>query len=157
MAVSPVEIELGEIGRSLAAAFPSPALHPVKTLDARAMERSMQDAELRAALFRLVDVTPATRSLDDLARHLSAYLEDVEERPQPLRVAMRMAENAAGRRALGVAAAASVRHMARRFIVAESPRAARRLLASLQTAQPPRDRETEAAKARARSAARYAA
>jgi proline dehydrogenase len=128
---SPVEQELREVGRSLAAAFPSPARHPIKTLDARAMERSTQDAEVRAALFRLVDVTPATRSLDDLARHLSAYLEDVEERPQPLRAAMRMAENAAGRRALGAAAAAAVRHMAHRFIVAESPRAARRLLRGL--------------------------
>jgi proline dehydrogenase len=128
---SPVEQELREVGRSLAAGFPSPARHPIKALDARAMERSTQDAELRAALFRLVDVTPATRSLDDLARHLSAYLEDVEERPQPLRAAMRIAETAAGRRALGAAAAASVRHMAHRFIVAESPRAARRLLRGL--------------------------
>ena len=33
---------------------------------------------------------------------------------------------------------------------------ARRLLASLATTQPPRDREVEAAKARARTAARYA-
>jgi proline dehydrogenase len=126
-----VESEVREIGRSLAAAFPSPARHPIKALDARAMERSTEDAELRAALFRLVDVTPATRSLDDLARHLTAYLEDVDEPPPPLRAAMRVAESGAGRRALGAAAAASVRHMAHRFIVAESPRAARRLLAGL--------------------------
>src|SRR5438105_3979297 len=128
---SAVEPELREVGRSLATAFPSRARHPLRALDAKAMERSAEDAELRAALFRLVDVTPATRSLDDLARHLSAYLEDVEQRPPPLRAAMRMAENAAGRRALGAAAAASVRHMAHRFIVAESPRAARRVLGEL--------------------------
>ena len=128
---SPVESELREVGLALAAAFPSRARHPLRALDAKAMERSSEDAELRAALFRLVDVTPATRSLDDLARHLSAYLENVEQRPPPLRAAMRMAENAAGRRALGAAAAASVRHMAHRFIVAESPRAARRVLGEL--------------------------
>src|SRR5439155_464592 len=93
-----------------------------RALDAKAMELSSQDAELRAALFRLVDVTPACRSLDDLARHLTAYMEDVEERRQPLRAAMRMAETAPGRRALGAAAAAGVRHMAHRFIVAPSPR-----------------------------------
>jgi RHH-type proline utilization regulon transcriptional repressor/proline dehydrogenase/delta 1-pyrroline-5-carboxylate dehydrogenase len=121
---SPVEPELREVGRALAAAFPSPARHPLRALDAKAMELSSQDAELRAALFRFVDVTPACRSLDDLARHLTGYLEEVEEPAQPLRAAMRMAENAAGRRALGAAAAAGVRHMARRFIVAESPRAA---------------------------------
>jgi len=46
---------------------------------------------------------------------------------------MRMADSAgaAGRRALGVAAAAGVRHMAHRFIVAESPKAARRELRDL--------------------------
>jgi RHH-type proline utilization regulon transcriptional repressor/proline dehydrogenase/delta 1-pyrroline-5-carboxylate dehydrogenase len=128
---SPVETELREVGRSLAAAFPSRARHPVRALDAKAMELSSQDAELRAALFRLVDVTPATRSLDDLARHLSAYMEDVEEQPQPLRVAMRMAETAPGRRALGAAAAAGVRHMAHRFIVAPTPREARSALRDL--------------------------
>ncbi|HKP91439.1 MAG TPA: hypothetical protein VJT75_15850, partial [Thermoleophilaceae bacterium] len=98
-----MESQVREIGRSLAAAFPSPARHPIKALDARAMERSTEDAELRAALFRLVDVTPATRSLDDLARHLTAYLEDVDEPPPPLRAAMRVAESGAGRRALGAA------------------------------------------------------
>jgi hypothetical protein len=40
--------------------------------------------------------------------------------------------------------------------VAEVSDAARRLLLSLQTSQPPRNREEEAAKARARAAGRYA-
>jgi hypothetical protein len=39
--------------------------------------------------------------------------------------------------------------------VEEVAAAARRLIASLETASPPRDRETEAAKARARAAVRY--
>ena len=128
---SPVESELREIGTALAAAFPSRTRHPLRALDARALERSTEDADLRAALFRLVDVTPACRSLDDLARHLASYLEEVEERPPSLRAATRMATTAAGRRALGAAAAAAVRHMAHRFIVAESPRAARHELGEL--------------------------
>src|SRR4051812_35968249 len=86
------------------------------------MEFASRDAELRAALFRLVDVTPATHSLDDLARHLTEYLDDVEARPPSLDVAMRMAASAPGRRALGAAAAAGVRHMAHRFIVGSSPK-----------------------------------
>ena len=45
------------------------------------MEGRRSDEELRAALFRLVDVTPACRSLDDLARHLIGFLEEVPERP----------------------------------------------------------------------------
>jgi proline dehydrogenase len=126
-----VEEDLREVGRSLSDAFPSHARNPMRALDDKAMELSSRDMELRAALFRLVDVTPACRSLDDLARHLTGYLEDVEDRTQPLKVAMRMADSAAGRRALGAAAAAGVRHMAHRFIVAESPRAARRELRDL--------------------------
>src|SRR3954462_6776206 len=116
-----VERDLREVGRELAARFPPRARHPVRALDSKAMELSSQDAELRAALFRFVDVTPACRSLDDLARHLAGYLEGVDSPPQPLRAAMRMAETRAGRAALGAAAAAGVRHMAHRFIVGATP------------------------------------
>src|SRR3954467_379002 len=118
-----VERELREVGRELAARFPPRTRHPMRALDAKAMELSSQDAELRAALFRFVDVTPACRSLDDLARHLAGYLEEVDAKPA-LRAAMKMAETRPGRAALGAAAAAGVRHMAHRFIVADTPRAA---------------------------------
>src|SRR3954454_14182730 len=117
-----LERDVLDIGRDLAARFPPRARHPVRALDAKAMELSAQDAELRAALFRFVDVTPACNSLDELARHLAGYLEDVEEKPPPLRAAMRMAESRAGRTARGAAAAAGVRHMAHRFIVGATPR-----------------------------------
>jgi proline dehydrogenase len=116
-----LEPEVRQVGHSLAAAFPSAARHPIRNLDARAMELAAQDEKLRAALFRLVDVTPACQSLDDLAGHLRGYLSEVDERPPSVEVTMRMARTAAGRRALGVAAAAGVRHMAHRFIVGDSP------------------------------------
>ena len=108
-----VERDLREVGRQLAARFPPRTRHPVRALDAKAMELSSQDAELRAALFRFVDVTPACRSLDDLARHLAGYLEEVDAPPPPLRAAMRMAESRAGRTALGAAAAAWATRRAR--------------------------------------------
>jgi proline dehydrogenase len=117
-----LERDVFDIGRDLAARFPPRARHPVRALDAKAMELSAQDAELRAALFRFVDVTPACHSLDELARHLAGYLEDVDQKPPPLRAAMRMAESRAGRTALGAAAAAGVKHMAHRFIVGATPR-----------------------------------
>jgi proline dehydrogenase len=117
-----LEPRIHEIGRRLNEAFPRRSRNPLRVLDDKAMELASRDAELRAALFRLVDVTPATRSLDDLARHLTEYLDDVDERPPSLDVAMRMAGNAPGRRALGAAAAAGVRHMAQRFIVGATPK-----------------------------------
>ena len=126
-----VEAELNEVGRALYASFPQRSRNPVKALDARAMELASQDAELRAALFRFVDVTPACRSLDDLARHLSGYLNEVDAKPPPLEVAMRMAGTKPGRTALGAAAAGGVRHMAHRFIVGDSPRKALGILREL--------------------------
>ena len=72
------------------------------------MELAAQDAELKAALFRFVDVVPACRSLDDLARHLTGFLGEVEEPPPPVAVAMKMGNTRAGRTALGAAAAAGV-------------------------------------------------
>ena len=122
--VCPVEAELQRVGRSIHAAFPGPTRHPLKALDIKAMEMAAQDQELRAALFRFVDVTPACNNLDDLARHLTAYLDEVGQRPPPIEAAMRMSSSKAGRAALGAAAAAGVRHMAHRFIVGETPRAA---------------------------------
>ncbi len=116
-----VESQLQEVGRSIHAAFPGKSRHPLRALDERAMQLASHDAELRAALFRFVDVTPACRSLDDLARHLTGYLEEVDDRPPPIEAAMRMSGTKAGRAALGAAAAAGVRHMAHRFIVGETP------------------------------------
>jgi proline dehydrogenase len=119
-----VESQLQDVGRTIHSALPGRSRHPLRMLDQRAMELASQDAELRAALFRFVDVTPACRSLDDLARHLTGYLEEVDDRPPPIEAAMRMSGTKPGRAALGAAAAAGVRHMAHRFIVGESPRAA---------------------------------
>jgi proline dehydrogenase len=125
------EDEIQQAGRELAAAFPSAARHPLRALDERAMEMASADAELRAALFRFVDVVPACRGVDDLARHLTGFLEEVEDRPPPLQAAMRIGDSRAGRAALGAAAAAGVKHMAHRFIVGESPRQVVGLLRSL--------------------------
>ncbi|HEV7845341.1 MAG TPA: hypothetical protein VGO83_03735, partial [Thermoleophilaceae bacterium] len=116
-----METQLQDVGRAIHAALPGKSRHPLRVLDERAMELASQDAELRAALFRFVDVTPACRSLDDLARHLTGYLEEVDERPPPIEAAMRISGTRAGRAALGAAAAAGVRHMAHRFIVGSSP------------------------------------
>jgi proline dehydrogenase len=126
-----VESELQEVGRAIHSALPGRSRHPLRALDQRAMEFASQDAELRAALFRFVDVTPACRSLDDLARHLTGYLEEVDDRPPPIEAAMRMSGTKPGRAALGAAAAAGVRRMAHRFIVGESPKAALKAIRQL--------------------------
>jgi proline dehydrogenase len=120
----PLESDINRIGAELAAAFPSSGRHPVRALDARAMELAARDAELKAALFRFVDVVPACRSLDDLARHLTSFLEEVPDAPPPLAAAMKIAHTKTGRAALGAAAAGGVKHMAHRFIVGETPAAA---------------------------------
>jgi RHH-type proline utilization regulon transcriptional repressor/proline dehydrogenase/delta 1-pyrroline-5-carboxylate dehydrogenase len=130
IATATLEQETQRIGRELAAAFPEQR-SPLRALDDKAMELAAADQELKAALFRFVDVVPACRSLDDLARHLTGLLGEVDERPPPLEVAMRMGGSRAGRRALGAAAARGVKHMAHRFIVGESPQAAAPVIARL--------------------------
>src|SRR4051794_11711075 len=111
--------EVLAVGRALHAALPATRT-PLRVLDDKAMDLAAQDDELRAALFRFVDVVPACRNLDDLARHLTGFLEEIDDRPPPIAVAMRMGSSKAGRTALGAAAAAGVRHMAHRFIVGET-------------------------------------
>src|SRR5215211_3553804 len=116
-----LESEIRKVGQTLADAVPSGGRNPLRALDEKAMEAAERDEQLRAALFRFVDVTPACRSLDDLAEHLAGFLDEVQDRPPTLDAAMRMSHTRAGRVALGAAATAGVRHMAHRFIVGSSP------------------------------------
>ncbi len=125
------EQEIQEVGGRLVAALPSTARHPVKAAGDHALDLASSDRELRAALLRFVDVAPACRSLDDLAAHLIGFLGDVKDHSIALDAAMRIGDSKPGRAALGSAAAAGVRHVARRFIVAETPGEAERVLRSL--------------------------
>jgi RHH-type proline utilization regulon transcriptional repressor/proline dehydrogenase/delta 1-pyrroline-5-carboxylate dehydrogenase len=119
-----LERELFAVGRELAAAFPSPLRAPLKAIDQKAMDLASEDEQLRAALFRFVDVVPACRGVDDLSRHLSAFLDEIPEKPPPVSAALRAAGSKPGRAALGRASAIGVKHMAHRFIVGETPRSA---------------------------------
>ena len=127
----PPEAAILAIGRELSAAMPSVVRRPLAALDDKAMDLASQDAQLKAALFRFVDVVPACRSVDDLAAHLSGFLSEVDEKPVALEQAMRLSGSRPGRAALGAAAAAGVKHMAHRFIVGENPEAAAGVLAGL--------------------------
>src|SRR3990170_4114423 len=118
-----LEAELYKIGKRMAAAMPV-TRNPLKAIDDKAMDLASEDQDLKAALFRFVDVVPACRNLDDLARHLTGFLEEVGEPPPSVGVALKMGNTKAGRRALGMAAATGVKHMAHRFIVGEDPKAA---------------------------------
>lgn len=126
--MAPSEQEIQAVGREIAASLPHAIRHPVAAVDDRAMALAASDAQLKAALFRFVDVVPACRGLDDLAAHLQGFLGEVGEQApstdRALRAALRAAESRPGRVALGVAAATGVRHMAHRFIVGEDPAAA---------------------------------
>ena len=102
-----LEEELGQVGRRLAAAMPV-TRNPLKAIDEKAMDLASQDAELKAALFRFVDVVPACRSLEDLARHLTGFLGEVGEPPPPISAAMKMGSSRAGRAGHDAAAPARV-------------------------------------------------
>ena len=126
-----LEREIQLVGRELSEAFPSARGHPIRALDERAMDLVSRDEELRAALFRFVDVVPACRSADELAAHLIGFLDEVHDQPPPLSAAMRMAGSSAGRAALGAASAAGVRHIAHRFIVGSDAQDALETLGAL--------------------------
>jgi len=123
-AVDTLQGDIEAMGRQIAAAYPPAIRHPVRALDEKGMDVAVADAELRTALFRFVDVTPACRSLDDLSAHLVAFLDEVDDRPPPVAAALRMAHTRAGRMALGAAATAGVRRIAHRFIAGADPKAA---------------------------------
>ena len=120
-----------EVGSRLVRSLPAHARHPVRAIDDRAMDLAAENAQLRAALLRFIDVAPACHSVDDLAAHLVGFLGEVRERSLPLDAAVRLGDSRAGSAALGSAAAAGVRHVAHRFIVGETPPQAEKALRSL--------------------------
>jgi proline dehydrogenase len=122
--------EIERVGREIAAAQRvSARRHPARAVDRRAMALASRDDELRVALFRLIDVTPACRTPEDLGRHLASFAGELERSPG-LAAALRLADSRAGRTVLGGAVAAGVRHTAHRFIAGATPRAAAHELAA---------------------------
>jgi proline dehydrogenase len=110
-----------EIGRELVEAMPRQALHPLRRLEQRAITRVAEDRELRAAVFRFVDVAPACRSREDLARHLIEHLRQVEKPPRSIRAVLVLRRTTTARIVLGALAAATVERIAHHFIVGASP------------------------------------
>jgi proline dehydrogenase len=128
---TPADQQILDVGRRLLGEMRSRSRGPLRAVDERALDLTSKDPELRAAMLRLVDVAPGCHSPEDLAAHLAGFLGQVEHRPAALSLAMRMGDTRAGRAALGAAVAAGVRHVAHRFIAAETPAAAEGLLLRL--------------------------
>jgi RHH-type proline utilization regulon transcriptional repressor/proline dehydrogenase/delta 1-pyrroline-5-carboxylate dehydrogenase len=128
---TPADQQILDVGRRLLDALHARSRRPLRAVDERAIDLTSRDPELRAAMLRLVDVAPGCRSPEDLAAHLVGFLDEVEHRPAALSLAVRMGDTRAGRAALGAAVAAGVRHVAHRFIAAETPARAQGLLRSL--------------------------
>jgi len=111
-----LEPAITAIGRELVAAMPAARHTPRAAVERRIMGAMVEDAELRAAVFRFVDVRPACKDPDDLARHLSELLREAEDSPLARRGAA-LAGGALTKRPVAQAAAAGVKQMAQRFII----------------------------------------
>lgn len=121
------------VGEELAARFPAPRRLPRPALERR-LERAMgDDPELRAALFRFVDVRPTCRGWRDVSRHLGEFLAEADTSRAARRGAS-LAKAAVARRLVAAVAAAGVRQMAGRFIIGEDAPAAVPAVARLWTA-----------------------
>jgi RHH-type proline utilization regulon transcriptional repressor/proline dehydrogenase/delta 1-pyrroline-5-carboxylate dehydrogenase len=122
-----LQAEIERIGRTLV----PPRRRAIRGAASVVDRLAAQDAELRTAMFRLVDVTPACRNLDDLGRHLASLVGELPETSAPRRVVRSLTGSRAGRVALGAAVAAGVRASAHRFIAGATPAAAVGELAAL--------------------------
>ncbi|MBS1862953.1 MAG: proline dehydrogenase family protein [Actinobacteria bacterium] len=114
-----LEPEVRDLGRKLGRSASSSRGAKHAAYD-RAMTLVAGNEELRAALFRLVDVAPACANPAELAEHLAAYLDGVEAGGLPLILGLRAAGSPRLHTATGRGAAAAVRQMAGRFIVGET-------------------------------------
>ncbi len=117
-AAGAIEALIPDIGHRLAGAM-GRHRDPRAAVEARMMDRIADRPDLRAAIFRLVDVRPACRTYPDLAADLAALLDEVDEPAAPFGLARTLARRPGSKTLVGVAGAAGVRAMAGRFIVGE--------------------------------------
>jgi RHH-type proline utilization regulon transcriptional repressor/proline dehydrogenase/delta 1-pyrroline-5-carboxylate dehydrogenase len=122
--VQGLEASIREIGKSLSDAYPPAIRHPSRSVDQRLMQMVADRPDVQAALFRFVDATPACRTPEELTEHLTALLEEVEDPPALFKAPEALGRGKVGEKLVGSVAAAGVRHLAQRFIVGESPKAA---------------------------------
>jgi proline dehydrogenase len=124
MLVDPFENQVRDWGRRLAGALPEAGRNPAALVERRMMRTMIGDPQLRAALFRFVDVRPACRDRGELVRHLHEYLEEAAVGSGTAR----RLSSLVGRRALelptAAGAALGVAQMAHRFIAGEDAAAA---------------------------------
>lgn len=118
-----LDAEIAALGRRLASGG-APVRRARRAVQDRGMAFLARDPQVRAALFRLVDVAPACAGPSELAEHLSAFLGGVERATVPVTLASRTAAAPLTRRLVGRAAIVGVRGVANRFIVGETPAAA---------------------------------
>lgn len=101
-----------------------PALY--RGFSGRILKRCLEDAPLRAALFRFIDVLPQLQGSAAQAEHLASYLAEAGSKgllPGLMKLSARPS--------LSWIAALQVRQMAQNFLVEENPRALAALLKSL--------------------------
>src|SRR3954471_12795867 len=118
-----IEPRVTTIGRALVAAMPTARKTPRAAVERRVMAAMVDDPELRAAVFRFVDVRPACTDPRELARHLGELLAEADGSPLARRGAA-LAGGPLTRRPVAAAAALGVKQMAQRFIIGADAEAA---------------------------------
>ena len=126
LTVDSVEPRLRDIAAELVQSFPAAARTPLRTLQNRAIARSASHPDIRAALFRFVDVAPACVTPEERGAHLAALLTETPSAPGMVRgwLARDPVQDALGR-----GSAPAVATIARRFIAGRDPDRAARVLA----------------------------
>ncbi|MEV4418692.1 proline dehydrogenase family protein [Patulibacter sp. NPDC049589] len=117
------ELAILRHGERIAAALPRRSHAPKAIVERRVMGAMMDDEELRAAVFRFVDVRPACRTRADLADHLAELL-DAAQGSRLAGLGAGLAGRSPTRTATAAVAAAGVRQMAHRFIIGADATAA---------------------------------
>src|SRR3954454_21130883 len=115
-AADELEARVHELGRRIAAGQATARRSRARALEDRAMELLARDPQLRAALFRLVDVAPACSGPRELAAHLASLLGEVERPLAPVKAVRAASLRPSTRAAVGSVAGIAVHRMAKRFI-----------------------------------------
>ena len=113
---APPQAEIERFGRDLGQGLARAPRGLKQRADELFMARVSRDPEVKAALFRLVDVRPACADAQDVGRHLAGLLAEVGHPDRAVGLARRAASGRVSSRLTGRAVGTGVGVMAGRFI-----------------------------------------
>ncbi len=130
-----LEIKIIALGKAILEGSKKRELHilsPLGFVD-KLLESSLNNAELKIALFRFVDVMPSLKNSKEIVSHLEEYFLEIAKKSNIIKLIIKLSKLPILREIVSTLAKTQINSISKKFILGESPTEALYKLAKLKT------------------------